>query len=379
MSKNKKKIKIKIKKARKVFATVVSRGPNAAGSKSTTDSEKNSEKEDDKKAHSDNKRIFSPLASFALCKQLDGTLDFEEGTTGWWSMRTAKGYGSVLQEEYDFSLENASKEDYKNFLRTPVPQKALESASKFRIGWYERLLNSNDIIRSLLYTPSAICFKIFNGIYKAPQGFVPMPKFWERSCGGHSVTIIGYDNQKQFLRFLNSWGKEWGDGGLGYLPYKYVDKYLIEAWAGMLDKRKNGERGKIEKVGELEFELLTYQSIIFGRQPLHVIDVYKNNKIVGWAHFRFDDLGHTITIEEIFVMPNFRKMGIGKQLLSQIEGLANKQFIPKIVCYIHAQDLLSEDNISAIENLFGSDKYRILSHTKKFIGCRYKIVGGYPF
>lgn len=379
-NKKRKRIKTKIKEARKSFATVVSRGPNIVRvEKANNPEEKETENKEDPQQR--NERLFSPSASHALCKQLDGTLDFEQGTTGWWSMRAAKGYGSVLKKDYDLNLENKTKEDYRNFLRTPVPQHALENAAKFRVGWYERLYSASDIVRSLPYTPSSICFKIFKGIYKAPKGVVPMPYFWERSLGGHSVTIVGYSNQAQTLKFLNSWGKEWGDDGLGCLPYKYVDKYLIEAWACMHQLEKNGKRGEIKKAGGYEYESIVYRSLIFGRQPLYVIDAYLDgkDKIVGWVHFRFDDLGNLINIEDIFVMPEFRRKGIGRKLLSEIEDLANKQFVPQIVCYVHTQDLLTEDNITSIENLFRSDKYKILPYTKKFVGCKYKIIGKNPF
>ena len=380
MSKNKKRIKIKIKKARKLFATVVSRGPNIVR---TEKEDKQEEKEQDNEEDSErkNERIFSPPASHALCKQLDGTLDFEQGTTGWWSMRAAKGYGSVLKKDYDLNLENATKEDYRNFLRTPLPHEALENAAKFRVGWYERLYSASDIVRSLPYTPSSICFKIFKGIYKAPRGFVPMPHFWDARLAVIRLQLLDIVIRRQTLKFLNSWGKEWGDGGLGRLSYRYVDKYLIEAWACMHQLEKNGKRGEVKKDGEYEYESIVYRSLIFGRQPLYVIDVYFDgkDKIAGWVHFRFDDLGNTINIEDIFVMPEFRRKGIGRKLLSEIEDLANKQFVPKIVCYVHSQDLLTEDNISAIENLFGRDKYEILPYTKRFAGCKYKVVSKRSF
>ena len=287
----------------------------------------------------------------------------------------------MLKKDYDLDLENKTKEDYRNFLKAPVPQNALENAAKFRVGWYERLYSANDVVRSLPYTPSSICFKMFKGIYKAPKGFVPMPHLWERSLGGHSVTIVGYSNQTQTLKFLNSWGKEWGDDGLGYLSYKYVDKYLIEAWACMHQLEKNGKRGEVKKDGEYEYESVVYRSLIFGRQPLYVIDAYLANKdkIVGWVHFRFDDLGNSINIEDIFVMPEFRRKGVGRKLLSEIEDLARKQFIPQIVCYVHIQDLLTEENIANIENLFKSNEYKILPYTKKFVGCKYKIIGKHSF
>lgn len=371
-NKNKKRIRLKIKKARKIFGTAVSREPNKNRLKNEISNP--AEEQKSEQNESQNKRRFSALASFALCKQLDGTLDFEEGTTGWWSMRAAKGFGSVLESDYDFSLKNSSKEDYRKFLKTPIPETALKNALNFRIGWYERLLNSNDIVRSLPYLPVVICFEIFKGIYNAPKGFVPMPKFWERSHGSHSVAIVGYDYKKRLLKFVNSWGKDWGDDGFGYLSYDYVDKYITEAWAGMFDIQKDGRRVKLKNIGEFEYESLIYQSVVVGRQPLHVIDVYQGEKIVGWVHFRFDDLGHSIVIEDIFTMPNFRKKGIGDQLLTSIEEIGRRHLIPKIICYIHVQDLLSEENQISIENLFSKARgYKVLPCVKKFKGCVYKI------
>jgi GNAT superfamily N-acetyltransferase len=372
-NKKKKQIRLKIKKARKIFGTAVSRGINKERSKDDTPS--SPEEEMSEQGRDQSKRRFSAHANFALCKQLDGTIDFEEGTTGWWSMRVAKGFGSVLANDYDFSLKNASMEEYKKFLKIPIPEAVLKNAYNFRIRCYERLLNSNDIVRSLPYLPVPICFEVFKGIYKATKGLVPMPKLWERPHGGHSVAIIGYDNKKRLLKFINSWGREWGDNGLGYFHYDYVDKYIIEAWASMFDIRKDSKRGEIKNIREFEYESLIYQSIIVGRQPLHVIDVYKEKMIAGWVHFRFDDLGHSIVIEDIFTMPNFRGKGIARQLLILVEETALRYFVPKVVCYIHVQDLLSEENKIVIENLFAEERgYKILPFTQQFRGCAYKVV-----
>lgn len=52
----------------------------------------------------------------------------------------------------------------------------------------------------------------------------------ERSAGGHAMVFIGYDDQRHAFLVLNSWGRNWGRGGLVWLSYDYVKKYLIEAW-----------------------------------------------------------------------------------------------------------------------------------------------------
>lgn len=39
------------------------------------------------------------------------------------------------------------------------------------------------------------------------------------STGGHVMTIVGYDDDNQRFRVLNSWGDEWGDDGYFYMTY----------------------------------------------------------------------------------------------------------------------------------------------------------------
>jgi C1A family cysteine protease len=54
-------------------------------------------------------------------------------------------------------------------------------------------------------------------------GIVPLPdKTKETFEGGHCVLGIGYDDTKNYIICVNSWGKNWGNGGLFYLPYNYV-------------------------------------------------------------------------------------------------------------------------------------------------------------
>eukprot|EP00455_Lapot_gusevi_P048265 TRINITY_DN6640_c0_g4_i4.p1 TRINITY_DN6640_c0_g4~~TRINITY_DN6640_c0_g4_i4.p1 ORF type:complete len:443 (-),score=92.38 TRINITY_DN6640_c0_g4_i4:57-1304(-) len=60
----------------------------------------------------------------------------------------------------------------------------------------------------------------------AATGLVPLPRPNEvisRTTNEHSLMVVGYDDEKQVLIFQNSWGKTWGDGGFGYLPYHYFN------------------------------------------------------------------------------------------------------------------------------------------------------------
>jgi C1A family cysteine protease len=58
---------------------------------------------------------------------------------------------------------------------------------------------------------------------------------------GHAVLVVGYSDIKDvkglrgaFL-FQNSYGKDWGDGGFGWLPYEFVLKGLATDWWSVLN------------------------------------------------------------------------------------------------------------------------------------------------
>jgi C1A family cysteine protease len=70
-----------------------------------------------------------------------------------------------------------------------------------------------------------IGFTVFDSFEEAASngGFIPYPKPTESVQGGHAVTIVGYDTNKEEGAFLvkNSWGVDWGEGGYGWIPMRY--------------------------------------------------------------------------------------------------------------------------------------------------------------
>lgn len=297
-------------------------------------------------------------------------------------MRAMKGYGPVLEKDYPVPSDLSGME-YRKKLREPIPPKALEAGYMFRQHLYERLYDVNDIIKTIWLNRESgvpgvsICFDTFNGIYKAQNGFVPMPKFWERTHGSHSVFVFGYSFKNRFIKFVNSWGENWGDRGSGYLSFDYIEKHLVECWAsgGRYWREKLRDDRGTTKINGVDYELSVYPAIVYGRQPMWVCDAYISQKIIGWTHFRFDDRAKAILLEEMFVMPDFRKRGIGKQLLKMVENIALHYMVPKIVGYIHVQDLLFPETVEAVERLFTPEHYRFIpNHQKQFRGCMYQLI-----
>jgi C1A family cysteine protease/predicted TIM-barrel fold metal-dependent hydrolase len=91
--------------------------------------------------------------------------------------------------------------------------------------------------------PAMFGFTVFNSIGTAAKtGRIPFPVKTDRREGGHAVAAVGYDDAlvirhpfsdletKGAILIRNSWSKEWGEEGYGWLPYEYVLHHLAVDW-----------------------------------------------------------------------------------------------------------------------------------------------------
>jgi C1A family cysteine protease len=88
-------------------------------------------------------------------------------------------------------------------------------------------------------------------------GGIPYPCSGEQAEWGHAIVAVGYDDNKKItntscnketkgaLLIRNSWGKEWGESGYGWMPYKYVtSKLAMDFWSVIdMDWIDTGEFG----------------------------------------------------------------------------------------------------------------------------------------
>jgi C1A family cysteine protease len=83
--------------------------------------------------------------------------------------------------------------------------------------------------------PSMFGFSVYSSMPGAGEGGdIPFPQPGDRLEGGHAVVAVGYDDNRKIgkekgaLLIRNSWGKDWGEKGYGWLPYAYVEQGLAD-------------------------------------------------------------------------------------------------------------------------------------------------------
>lgn len=104
--------------------------------------------------------------------------------------------------------------------------KAQFAAGYQKISNYYFLDNIENIKKALAAKhPVAMSVQIFKNFYDC-KGQVEEPNGTLQ--GGHAMAIIGYDEFTQRFEVLNSWGRNWADKGICWMPYTYLQKYGLD-------------------------------------------------------------------------------------------------------------------------------------------------------
>ena len=106
-----------------------------------------------------------------------------------------------------------------------------EDAQKYKIGSYAKVdeLTFEGLKKAIFVNGMVIAG--FTGSNAGWQSaYIRPPKLGE-SIWGHAISLIGYN--KDYIVGQNSWGTNWGDKGLFYVPKDYLP---FEAWAILTDR-----------------------------------------------------------------------------------------------------------------------------------------------
>ena len=103
---------------------------------------------------------------------------------------------------------------------------AKEKAKSFRIDFW-RQVNVQDIkeVKAQLSAGYPVIIGAEVSKEFASEGFAKKADFiWSEAgttSGGHCMLLVGYDDSKKAFKVMNSWGKDWGDNGYGWIDYTF--------------------------------------------------------------------------------------------------------------------------------------------------------------
>ena len=164
---------------------------------------------------------LSPRFVYSECKKIDGMPE-SEGTT----LRAA------MQVLHKKGVRREKFWPYQPYQNDKAKKGNLANAKKFRIKTYARILNLNELRLSLANKgPCVIGVQVFKGMMKTKTGIVSRPKKKEYPLGAHAICPVGYDDKTKLVKFKNSWSEKWGKKGYGFLPYAYIERYMMDAWS----------------------------------------------------------------------------------------------------------------------------------------------------
>jgi hypothetical protein len=129
-----------------------------------------------------------------------------------------------------------------NLGRPNKPPPSVAKAKRFRITAIRQLtepISLNEVKQVLKENgPLVAGITAFEGLQDPGKtGVVPMPPVGSIPAGSHAILLVGYDDATKCVKFINCWGRDWGEEGFGYLPYGYVEQYAVTAWSFKFDTR----------------------------------------------------------------------------------------------------------------------------------------------
>ena len=168
-------------------------------------------------------------------RKIENTISEDAGATLSSGIKCLKKYGVCQESEWSY--------DISKFTVRP-PQKCYDDALQNIALQVKNIPKNKDSMKNSLFNgnPFVVGFLVYESFESqkvANTGYVPLPKLGkEKLLGGHAVTCVGYDENKQVWIMRNSWGTGWGENGYFYMPYKYLTSDLASGAFWTITKMK---------------------------------------------------------------------------------------------------------------------------------------------
>jgi hypothetical protein len=164
---------------------------------------------------------ISRMYHYAMCRILQHSpLKQDAGTTIRTACKAINSYGAAAEKDYPYIT---------SLLAICPPLSTFQGSryfKKFTYVFINQDITSIKNCLSIYKVPIIFGFLVFNSFLTqqvARTGIVPVPNTRnERFRGGHCMNIVGYDDRTRRFTCVNSWGTQWGNKGICYVPYQYL-------------------------------------------------------------------------------------------------------------------------------------------------------------
>lgn len=160
----------------------------------------------------------SRLFQYYNSRLLEGTENEDAGAYIRDAFKAMNKYGLSLEKTWPYIISKFA-------IKPPV--EAYAEGLKNVTVKYATVNQSESQIKQTLLSGAAISFGFnvydsFFGSWEHITGIMPLPKKTESLQGGHAVTIVGWSDTKKCFLIQNSWGENWGQKGLFWMPYSFL-------------------------------------------------------------------------------------------------------------------------------------------------------------
>lgn len=278
---------------------------------------------------------FSAQHIYVRSRQLEGTYPGDRWTGTWpiTANRVTRGWGYVREEDWPYDTS----------VWPPVEPPGVDDLALKSLDFYYQRARTLEECKSAIVLDRLVivALSISDKWYKAQKGKIPECAPNDVHVGNHTVLLHGYDDSRQEFSFQNSWGVNWGDKGHGYIPSMVLENTWLEAWFHDLAAKPmadNPESG----VRERRWGIFEHSGGI-----LHCYEFVNPNGRIGWTFFVERQNG--LEVEELFVIPKFRRMGYAAKLVQLIGEYAHSRNAAIEMWIPHADT--EDENLVAIEKL----------------------------
>lgn len=141
--------------------------------------------------------------------------------------------GSLILDALSLLAKGSlSAQEFPSDLECRIPTKAERGrALDFRIKrWLAVDPRQIDDVKGQLALGNPVIFGIYVGESFERLKGKNVYRGEDKTTLAHAMTVVGYDDQRQALKIINSWGTLWGDNGFGWIDYETFKKSSGEAY-----------------------------------------------------------------------------------------------------------------------------------------------------